>query len=74
VPIPAIWPVAMVAEAVGRMSGHEPFVTRDGLRMARHKMFFSSDKAKRLLGYAPRPAEAGLEDAVAWFRQAGMCR
>jgi dihydroflavonol-4-reductase len=73
VPIPAIWPVAMVAEAVGRMSGHEPFVTRDGLRMARHKMFFSSDKAKRLLGYAPRPADAGLEDAVAWFRQAGMC-
>jgi dihydroflavonol-4-reductase len=74
VPIPAIWPVAMIAEAVGRMSGHEPFVTRDGLRMARHKMFFSSDKAKRRLGYAPRPAEAGLEDAIAWFRQAGMCR
>jgi dihydroflavonol-4-reductase len=74
VPIPAIWPVAMVAETVARMSGHEPFVTRDSLRMARHKMFFSSDKAKRLLGYTPRPAQAALEDAVAWFRQAGMCR
>jgi dihydroflavonol-4-reductase len=74
VPIPAIWPVALVAEAVGRVSGHEPFVTRDGLRMARHKMFFSSAKAMARLGYAPRPAEAGIADAVAWFRQAGMCR
>ena len=73
VPIPAIWPIALVAEAAGRLTGREPFVTLDGLRMARHKMFFSSDKARGALGYAPRPAEAALVDAVAWFRQAGMC-
>ncbi len=73
VPIPAIWPIALVAEAAGRVTGREPFVTLDGLRMARHKMFFNSEKAKRALGYAPRPAEAGLADAIAWFRQAGMC-
>jgi dihydroflavonol-4-reductase len=72
-PIPAIWPIALVAEAAGRVTGREPFVTLDGLRMARHKMFFSSEKAKRALGYAPRPAEAALADAIAWFRQAGMC-
>jgi dihydroflavonol-4-reductase len=73
VPIALIWPIALVAEMAGRLAGREPFVTLDGLRMARHKMFFSSDKAKRALGYAPRPAEAALEDAVAWFRQEGMC-
>jgi len=73
VPIPAIWPIALVAEVAGRVTGREPFVTLYGLRMARHKMFFSSEKAKRALGYAPRPAEAGLADAIAWFRQAGMC-
>jgi dihydroflavonol-4-reductase len=72
-PIPLIWPVALAAEAAGRLTGREPFVTRDGLRLARHKMFFASDKAARALGYAPRPAEAGLVDAIAWFRQAGMC-
>jgi dihydroflavonol-4-reductase len=72
-PIPAIWPIALVAEAFGRLTGREPFVTLDGLRMARHKMFFSSAKAMRELGYAPRPAEQGLADAVAWFRAAGMC-
>ncbi|HUC64272.1 MAG TPA: hopanoid-associated sugar epimerase [Stellaceae bacterium] len=72
-PIPAVWPIALVAEAFGRLSGREPFVTLDGLRMARHKMYFSSAKAMRELGYAPRPAEQGLADAIAWFRAAGMC-
>jgi dihydroflavonol-4-reductase len=73
-PIAAVWPVALVAEAVGRITGREPFVTLDGLRMARHKMFFSSAKATRDLGYAARPAEAALKDAITWFREAGMCR
>jgi dihydroflavonol-4-reductase len=73
VPIAAVWPIAMAAEGFGRLTGREPFVTLDGLRMARHKMFFSSAKARRELGYDPRPADAGLADAIAWFRQAGMC-
>jgi dihydroflavonol-4-reductase len=72
-PVAAISPVAVVAEAMGRMTGREPFVTLDGLRMARKKMFFSSAKAVRELGYAPRPAQAAFADAVAWFQQAGMC-
>ena len=72
-PIAAVWPVALAAEAVGRVTGREPFVTLDGLRMARHKMFFSSAKAKRVLGYTARPAETALRDAIAWFRQAKMC-
>lgn len=73
VPIPAIWPIAFAAEMIGHVTGREPFVTLDGLRMARHKMFFSSAKAARELGYAARPAEAALRDAIAWFKEAGMC-
>ncbi|HZB91847.1 MAG TPA: hopanoid-associated sugar epimerase [Stellaceae bacterium] len=72
-PVAAVWPIALVAETAGRLTGREPFVTLDGLRMARHKMFFSSDKARRELGYTARPAEAALADAIAWFRAAGMC-
>jgi dihydroflavonol-4-reductase len=71
-PIPAVWPVAFVAEAAAQVTGREPFVTRDGLRMARKKMFFSSARAERELGYRARRADAALADAVAWFRQAGM--
>ena len=72
IPIPLIWPIALGAEAWGRISGKEPFVTRDGLRMARKTMYFSSAKAEGALGYRARPAQQALADAVAWFRQAGM--
>jgi len=39
--------------------------------MARKRMFFSSGKAARELGYTPRPAREALQDAVNWFRQNG---
>ncbi len=45
--------------------------TLDGVRMARTPMYFSSAKAQRDLGYAPRPAADGIRDAVAWFRANG---
>jgi dihydroflavonol-4-reductase len=70
-PIAPLMPVALVAEAMAQVTGREPFVTRDGLRMARHLMWFSSEKAKRFLGYAPRPAREAITDAVSWFRDAG---
>jgi dihydroflavonol-4-reductase len=71
-PIGPLMPVALVAEAAARITGKEPFVTRDGLRMARKKMFFSSAKAIRELGYRARPAREGLADAIAWFREQGF--
>jgi dihydroflavonol-4-reductase len=73
-PIAAVVPVALAAEGIARLTGREPFVTLDGLRMARKKMYFSSAKAEHELGYRPRPVRDGLADAVAWFRQAGYCR
>jgi dihydroflavonol-4-reductase len=73
-PIQPLVPVAYAAEMVARLTGNEPFVTRDGLRMAEKKMYFSSAKAERELGYAPRPAREALADAVAWFSAAGYLR
>ncbi|MGH6983673.1 MAG: hopanoid-associated sugar epimerase [Stellaceae bacterium] len=74
VPATLVWPVAVIEEALGWLIGREPFATREGLRMSRHKMFFSSAKAEREFGYRARPAREGLAEAVAWFRQAGMVR
>ena len=73
IPIPAIWPIAIGAEAWAQLSGKEPFVTRDGLKMAKKKMYFTSAKAERALAYRARPAQEALADAVAWFKAAGMC-
>ena len=61
-------------EKFAGLTGIAPLMTRDHLKMARKKMFFSSDKAKSELGYRPRPARTAVEDAVAWFRQNGMLR
>jgi len=71
-PIPTLWPIAIAAEALGRTTGITPLVTRDMLRMAKKRMYFSSAKARAELGYAPRPAASAIQDAVAWFREAGM--
>jgi dihydroflavonol-4-reductase len=67
-----IYPLAFGAEAIARFTKREPLVTLDGLRMAKHRMFFTSAKAERELGYGARPAEQGLRDALDWFRQAGF--
>lgn len=67
----ALIPVAFVAEAVANITGREPFATLDGVRMAKYRMFFTSAKAERELGYHSRPYTEGIEDAVAWFRAAG---
>ena len=75
IPHNAIVPIAALAEAWARFvpGAGEPFVTLDGIKMARKKMFFSSAKAARELGYTPRPATEALKDAVAWFRAKGYC-
>jgi dihydroflavonol-4-reductase len=71
-PVGALWPVALAAEALARIGGTEPRVARDHLRMARKTMFFSSAKATEELGYHARPARQAIADAVAWFREHGQ--
>ena len=54
-----LFPLACAAEAVARITGKEPFLTADALRMSRYRMFFTSAKAKRELGYTARPYQRG---------------
>lgn len=70
-PVTPLLPLAHLAQAAARLSGREPFLTVDGLRMARNRMFFSSDKAMRELGYRPAPHAAAVQAALEWFGQAG---
>ena len=67
----ALIPVAWAAEALATVTGREPFATRDGLHMAKHRMFFASKKAERELGYRSRLYTEGIIDAVRWFRDSG---
>jgi dihydroflavonol-4-reductase len=67
-----VMPIAYVAEAVARVTGRSTRITVEGVRMARKRMFFSSGKAARELGYQWRPPVQAFADAIAWFREEGL--
>jgi dihydroflavonol-4-reductase len=74
VPRAPLFPLAWMNEQIARTVRRTPFLTIDSLRMAKHRMFFSSAKAQAELGYRARPYGQALEDAIGWFRGAGMIR
>jgi len=55
----------------GRLRGREPRATIDTVRMGAKKMFASSGKAERELGWKIVPVEGALVRAVEWFRANG---
>lgn len=69
-----LYPLAHAAEAWASLTGKEPFLTVDALKMSKHHMFFSSAKAERELGFRARPYKDALADALAWFREAGYLK
>jgi len=56
----------------GRLRGKEPRATIDAVKMGRKKMFASSEKAQRELGYQLVPVDDALQRAVEWFRSSGQ--
>jgi dihydroflavonol-4-reductase len=55
----------------GTIRRREPRVTLDSVRMGRKKMFITSAKAERELGWNPGPVDNALRRAVEWFRANG---
>jgi len=67
------WFAALLAASVdnfamGTVLRREPNIPLEGVKMARHKMYVSSEKARNELGYSPRPVEQALQEAVDYFR------
>ncbi|HLJ56343.1 MAG TPA: hopanoid-associated sugar epimerase [Chthonomonadaceae bacterium] len=79
VPAPAVrLPYAVAWAAVGienlivdRLLRREPAHPFEGVKMARHKMYFDPSKAVRELGLPQSPVEDALRRAVDWFRANG---
>jgi dihydroflavonol-4-reductase len=55
----------------GRLRGKEPRATVEAVRMGKKKMFASSDKAERELGFRVLPVYGALRAAIDWFRAHG---
>jgi dihydroflavonol-4-reductase len=58
----------LVADRILRREPAHPF---EGVKMARHRMFFDASKAVRELGLPQSPVEDALRRAVEWFRANG---
>jgi dihydroflavonol-4-reductase len=69
-----LYPLAAIAGMIAAVTGREPLLTLDGLRMSKQRMFFSSAKAERELGFRARPYVEGLRAAIDWFREVGYLR
>jgi dihydroflavonol-4-reductase len=63
-----VYPIAVAAEGVAKITGREPRVTLDGVRMSTKHMYFSSRKAARELGYGWRDPRLAIGAAVDWFK------
>jgi dihydroflavonol-4-reductase len=63
---------AYVAEWWADQRGMAPLFTREQARMARRHAAFSSAKAKRELGWTPRPLKETVADTVGWFEDQRM--
>jgi dihydroflavonol-4-reductase len=64
----SVYPLALGAEAVAKLTKREPRVTLDGLRMSKKHMYFSSRKAQRELDYRWRDPRLAIAAAVDWFK------
>ncbi len=74
--LPHLVPLAYAAvdTLVARLLHREPRVALDSVRLARHKMYFSSVRAVRELDLPQTPVEEPLTRAVEWFRNHGYVK
>jgi dihydroflavonol-4-reductase len=60
-----------ICEGLAHLTGRPPLVPLAGVRMARHPMYFTAQKAVRELGLPQSPLEEAMREAVHWFRTHG---
>lgn len=63
--------VAALSTGWARLTGGEPRVPLDGVRLSRYKMYFDPAKAVRELDLPQTPIDDALARAVDWFRGRG---
>jgi dihydroflavonol-4-reductase len=70
---PILW-LAGSLHFLSFLTGRQPPIPYEGVKMAAKRMFFDSSKAILDLGLPQTGVETALSDAVQWFRQNGYVR
>jgi dihydroflavonol-4-reductase len=71
IPYGVAFTAGIVSTAWANFSGQEPRAPLDAVKMARKKMFVTTEKAQRELGFRPGPVDGALKRAVDWFQANG---
>ena len=65
---------ALADSLAARILRRPPRIPLESVRLARHKMFVDSSKARRELEFQPSPLEAALERAIRWYNENGYLK
>jgi nucleoside-diphosphate-sugar epimerase len=76
IPVPVLWTVAIVGEAVSGIVGKAAALNRHKAReLTQRAWLCSTQRAEKELDFAPRwPLERGLERTAKWYREAGWIK
>jgi dihydroflavonol-4-reductase len=66
-PLWALRALAVLAEGRARLTGKEPYPSRQHARLNAWHWFVRSDRARSELGYQPRPLARTLEETYRWY-------
>ncbi len=72
-PLMPIVAFAYINDLFSKVTGREPLIPLEGVKMSKNRMFFSSEKAVKELGLPQRPLEVAIRDAVVWYVENGYC-
>ncbi len=67
IPLCAAW----IDEGLLARLGRRPNLSVDSVKMSGESMYYDASKAKRELGYAPRPVDEAIREAIRWFADNG---
>lgn len=63
--------LAYINSVLSKITGSEPVIPFEGVKMAKRHMFFDSSKAIRELGLPQTSVQCALEEAVEWYETNG---
>ena len=66
--------IGFLLEVWAKLTGSPPLITRAQARASLVNLFYSSEKAKRELGYSPTPVREAFKDAIKYFLERGMVK
>jgi dihydroflavonol-4-reductase len=72
IPYALAFAAGVASSGWAHLTGRQPRVPLDGVRMSRKKMWVTHEKAARELGFRPGPPEDALRRAVEWFQAQRM--